>query len=659
MLIHKNDIPQYIIDKYDTWNGEREKWLTRALRSEEYYYNDVEGTSTNYTQQQLDRIAENSNIPVTINYIYPQVNQKYAILAQSKPSFRMISMVEDDILEKMTSIIDGAKYSVMYKSNSESAIQSHLLDMLKLGMGILVATEETYYTPGEFGIAVEYLHPSYVILDSNCKRKDLADMTGFFITKQITYAMASMMYQTLIDQLNQYYGLKLRLDNIAGSYFGANVGQNYVHDNALESPVNVTEFYDHIFTTKYIIESPDTKELKSVFEENFFPEQWAIIKTTVKGEEKGIYVRKTIFLGNDMIAFFVYPEKKFPIAVTFFEFGGRPYRSYGMIHFMRGMQEAYDKLIQIMLVNGILSNNAGVEAPVGSIPPEHREQWEVNYNNPMVIKEYVPVIMDGQLLKPERQQIQPLSNFYVQVLQLLQQGMEYSSGINPTVSGNPGYGTKVDTFSTLQQYQSAAMQRIQLSVNEVNKTMEILGNSVIEKLIETLNPEEVYIFLNKDQEEIQMTLPVEVLNNLRQSKYKIIAIPSTSSPSQKLAMAQGLMNIAQTTQSPYERNVYIQKAFDLSDMKEFEDMKDEIDQVRQLEQQINQQAQELKRKDETNKQMENKVISAELKAKVAEALASGIDEINTKKAEAKLEIEIEKLKEQLKEEKSDKKEKNT
>ncbi len=91
MLIHKNDIPQYIIDKYDTWNGEREKWLTRALRSEEYYYNDVEGTSTNYTQQQLDRIAENSNIPVTINYIYPQVNQKYAILAQSKPSFRMIS----------------------------------------------------------------------------------------------------------------------------------------------------------------------------------------------------------------------------------------------------------------------------------------------------------------------------------------------------------------------------------------------------------------------------------------------------------------------------------------------------------------------------------------------------------------------------------------
>ena len=124
-------------------------------------------------------------------------------------------------------------------------------------------------------------------------------------------------------------------------------------------------------------------------------------------------------------------------------------------------------------------------------------------------------------------------------------------------------------------------------------------------------------------------------------------------------MAQGLMNIAQTTQSPYERNVYIQKAFDLSDMKEFEDMKDEIDQVRQLEQQINQQAQELKRKDETNKQMENRVIAAELKAKVSEALASGIDEINTKKAEAKLEIEIEKLKEQLKEEKSDKKEKNT
>lgn len=659
MLVYKTEIPKHIIDKYDAWNGERLKWLEYALRSEEYYYNDVDGTSTNYDQEQMKRIKETSNIPVTINYIYPQVNQKYAILAQSKPSFRIISMINDDILEKFSSIIDGAKYSVMYKSNSDMANQSHLLDMLKLGMGILVATEETYFTPGEFGVAVEYLHPSYVILDANAKRKDLADMTGYFITKQITYAMAQMLYQPIVDEINQYYGGELRLDSLSGHYFGANIGQNYVNDNAIESPVNVTEYYDLVFTTKYLIESPETGELKSVFEENFFPEQWNLVKTSIKEAEKGIFVRKTLFLGNEMLAFFILPEKRFNIAVTFFEFGGRPYRSYGMIHFMRGMQEAYDKMIQIMLVNGMLSNNAGVEAPVGSIPSEFREQWEKHYNNPMVLKEYIPVVLEGQVFKPEKQQIQGISQFFPQVLQMLQQGMEYSTGINPTVSGNPGYGTKIDTFSTLQQYQSAAMQRIQLSVNEVNKTMEALGNIIISKLIESLTPDSVYVFLDQEQNEVQMQLPVEILNTLRKSKYKIIAIPNEAFPTQKLAMASGLMQIAQTTQSPYERNLFMQKAFELSDLKEFTDMQDEIDQLKQLEGQLNQMQETLKRKEELNKQMENKMINAEIKAKLAEQLSSTMEELSKRRIELMKDMEIEKLEKQLKEEKKEKNEKNS
>lgn len=659
MLVYKQEIPKHITDKYDSWNGERMTWLTNAERSEEYYYNDVEGTGTNYTLQQIEKIKETSNIPVTINYIYPQVNQKIAILSQSKPSFKIISMVDDKVLEEMASVIDGAKYSVMYKSNSDTAIQTHLSDMLKLGMGILIAADETYYTPGEFGVAVEYLHPSYVILDANAKRKDLADMTGYFITKQITFAMAKMLYQPIIDEINAYYGSEVRLDSLSGQFFGSNVGQNYVIDNAIETPVNVTEYYDQVFTTKYLIESPETGELKSAFEENYFPEQWNLIKTTIKEEEKGIFVRKTIFLGNDMIAFFILPQKRFGIAVTFFEFGGRPYRSYGMIHFMRGMQEAYDKFIQIMIINGMLSNNAGVEAPVGSIPQEFRTQWEKHYNNPMVLKEYVPVVIEGQVFKPEKQQIQSISQFYPQVLQMLQQGMEYSTGINPTVSGNPGYGTKIDTFSTLQQYQSAAMQRIQLSVNDVNKTMEILGNNIIEKIIETLNPEQVYIFMNQEQQEVQMNLPVELLNVLRKSKYKIIAIPNEAFPTQKLAMASGLMTIAQTTQSPYERNLFIQKAFELSDMKEFTDMQEEIDQIKQLESQLQGMQQQLERKDEIVKQFENRALQAEYKAKLTEALSGAMDEINTTKAEKKLELENEKLKEQLKEEKKEKNEKSS
>jgi len=234
--------------------------------------------------------------------------------------------------------------------------------------------------------------------------------------------------------------------------------------------------------------------------------------------------------------------------------------------------------------------------------------------------------------------------------------MEYITGVNPMLQGNPSYGQKIDVFSTLQQYQSAAMQRVQLSVDEMNKVMERLGNIVLSRLIENIKPEQLYIYLDKDQREVKINgLPVQIVNSLRQSKYLVQAVPSESSPTQKLSMAQSLLNIAQTTQSPYERNVYIQKAFELSDLKAFKDMQEDIDQIRQLEQQLNQMNEQIERDKELMKQMENKVIAAELKAKIADALSQGIDEINTKRAEATKDIEIEKLKEQLKEEKKEKK----
>lgn len=653
MLVYDPVIETYILEKFRAWSSHRDRWLEKAMRDEEYYYSDVEGTGTNYTQQQIQNIQKNMNIPVTINFIYPQVNHKFAILAQSKPSFRIISAIDDQTLEQLTFVLEGAKYSVLYKSDSDSSIKAAMLDALKLGQGILVVRDENYFMPGQFGMTLEHLHPSYVVLDANAKKDNLADMTGYFITKQITFDMAKMQYQDMLAQINEYYGLERKMEDFANNPFGSNKGLNQVVSDSEYRSVDVTEYYDIVFTRKYVLEDQETGELKSVFKENFFPEQWEVLRSFLvpELEEMGMFVRKTLFLGNVKVAYFIYPEKQFPISVAFFEFGGTPYRSYSMIHFMRGLQEGYDKIVQIMIVNGVLTNTAGWMAPKGSIAQEDISKWEEHLLNPYVIKMYQPVVQDGQVLVPERIQVAQLSPFYSQLLEQLRLGMEYITGVNPMIQGNPSYGQKIDVFSTLQQYQSAAMQRVQLSVDEMNKTMERIGNIVINRIVENIKPDELYVFLDKDQNEVKVNMPVELINMIRKSKYQLIAIPAESSPTQKLSMATELFKIAQTTQSPYERNIYIQKAFELSDLKSFSDLQDEIDQVRQLEQQMNSMQEQLKRSQELMKQYENRMINAEIKAKIAEAVSGAMDELNTKSAEAKKDIEIEKLKEQLKEEK--------
>ena len=84
-------------------------------------------------------------------------------------------------------------------------------------------------------------------------------------------------------------------------------------------------------------------------------------------------------------------------------------------------------------------------------------------------------------------------------------------------------------------------------------------------------------------------------------------------------------------------------------MRGFDEIQEEIDTAQKLQQQVQQLQGELERMQELNKQMENKVVNAELKAKITTAYAEAIDNVNTAEAKTIKDLEIAKLQEQLKE----------
>jgi hypothetical protein len=326
---------------------------------------------------------------------------------------------------------------------------------------------------------------------------------------------------------------------------------------------------------------------------------------------------------------------EFPLKISYFEWSGKPYRSYGMVHFVQGLQEAFNKTIQIMLVNGMLQNNAGYKAAKGNIPDEDRQKWEDSANNPHVIKEFVPVELNGQVFIPEREQIQGISQFYPMLLEMFKNGIEYVTGINPMLQGNPSSG--VEVFSTVQQYTNAAMQRIILSSQSINVSMEQIGMTVIEYLAWILEPDKyVYFFDDKDNMN-QMELTKEFISNLKLNRYMLLSVPDTLTPTQKMATATELYKIAQTTTDPGTRDVYVQAAIGMQDVKELKDLNERIDIVKQLQGQVQQMEEGMKRMEELNKSMENKVITAEVQTKIyqklfnsAEAIAAAEGEIKAK-----------------------------
>lgn len=618
-------VPEYIRSRYVTWKSEvvygRKQWLKRAVESEELYYNDVDGTGTPFTGTQFAKIREVTGIPVSVNILYPVLNQKLAILTQTKPSMKTISM--DGRARNHALVLDKMKHGVLYNSNAPLEIEGMVKDMLISGMGHVMVVPANQYQNGMFGVALVNVPYDEVILDINAKKRNLEDMEGFFIEKAFTLPKAKQLYGDILSQLTDEVGNPIDIDMLTSEVWI----ENEVTDKQdvttgrfnMDARIVVREFYEHIYTNLYIVPEEESGVYQYIFAENLEEDALPMLANAV-AELPGMYIKRTLMMGDYVIHEEVLPISQYPLKTAFFEWGGRPYRSYGMIHFTKDMQHAFDKIMQIMLLNGILSNNAGWNAPKGAIPEADRHKWEDYANNPRVIKEYVPKVVGNQVLKPERDPVQQLSNFYPMVLDMLKNGIEYSTGINAIVQGN-AQEAGVDVFSSLQQYQNAAMMRIILSTTHVNNTLSELGQVLTEYLTSNITPAE-YQFFDESGNLNELRLAKEIANDIKLYRYLTVSIPATSMPTQRLAVSTELMKIAQTTPDATERSLYTQTAMDLAEIREFADLRQKLDVVRNTQSQLQQLQESYDRLTETGKQLENKYINTQLENRILKQLMS-------------------------------------
>lgn len=640
-MIFYTRVPDPIRERYESWKADttwgRKQWITRAEESEEYYYNDVDQTGTTYTAAQVARIGDNTNIPVSINFLHPVTNQKLALLTQTKPSTKTLSL--DGRAKQHAFVLDKMKHGVFYNSNAQSEIEQMVKDMLISGMGHIMVAPIDFYKKGMFNLKVIHVPWDEVILDINAKSVTLEDMEGFFIEKAFTIPKALQIYGGIVAQLRDERGEPVSIDTFTGETWV----EQEITDKADVTTTNwnaddrviVREYYDKVYTNMYLVQNGDL--IQYIFAENLAPEEQALIANP-KDVIADVYVRKTIIMGDFTVWEEILPITEFPLRTAFFEWGGRPYRSYGMIHFTKGMQDAFDKILQIMILNGMLSNNAGWTAPKGSIPEEDRKKWEQFGSNPKVIKEYVPKVYENQVLKPEREQVAALSNFYPMILDMLKNGIEYSTGVSAVLQGN-AKEANVEVFSSLQQYQNAAMMRVMMSTGHINQVMKSLGQVLIEYMAANLTPDS-FSFFDENGQLNELQLALDVVNDIKTMKFLTVSVPSTAMPTQRLAVATELAKIAQSSPDPAERQILTQKALELSDIREWDEMQEKLDAVRNAQQQVTDLQAAYDRLLETSKQMENKYINISLENRILKQLAEGETMVAEKFAELQTKLQL-------------------
>lgn len=647
MLIDLEPIPKQLKELQSSWEGRRQDFINFAKLAKEYYYNDVEGTKTNYTQQQVKKIESANKAVVSLNYIYPYVSQKAAILNQNKYSHRIITT--DNRAKEVAYVMDKAKDLILNSSEALIEFREAILESLITGMSHVGWVYEDYPEDDSFGIQFMHIPIEYIILDPNSRKKSNLDMRGYFYIKKTTKDIVENIYNPYLETINSYYNKKYTIDDLV-NYKTPVI--NSSRDNLVTSlnmeQVEVKKYYTKQIAQMYLIKNPESGIITREFRENYFPEQFDLILETseVVDVVTAQFVKETTLINDKIIEIKMIPSRDFLLKTIYYEWDQEPYKSKGMVHFIVGMQQTVDKTIQELLYNASLLNAGGWTAPKGSISDEDRQKWEQDGAVPGVMKEYVPVVYENTVLKPEREQPPQLPPHFVQIIDLMLSSIKISTNITEVVTGD--LTKKLDVFSTAQLYQTSAMYRISEFADYLNTIQAQMGKALCEILPSIIRPDKHYYFFNQEEDDFdEFAVTKDQLNTIVQSRFLVTAVPSALSPTAKNSMAIGLTNIAQTTQDPVERDVYIKHAYKLMDLRGFDQLKKDLETVQQQRNVIEQLQQQIERDRELIKQWENRVINAELKAEILRQQMRGAVALAKAEVAATKDTIIEKLESEI------------
>ena len=633
MIYKWEDIREEVRIERERWRSERDKWLKRGDACEEFYACNVDGTYTTYTKEQLEILKKNGLAPISLNTEYSQISQFISLLSNVKPSFKLSVMDNSEQMLQLRDKLEEVLKYVLYYSNERMIVSQAIKDMVIRGIGALFVDK---MEGSDIGVGLRYISPENLILDINSRDVTLRDMEGFWYEKEITGRKFDIVYSGLLEIIQGLYPDKkvskdALLVNSSGLKGKSRISGSYNKEKGFEKYV-VSEYYYKKYTMMLLINNPETKQIQRVFLENLSDDMLPAIEQLVVGQEMGEFICRDTYVNDKLILSEVMPLKEFPIGIMLYEWNGSIYNSFGLVHYMIDNENVINKAIQLMVMNGQLLNNAGYIAPIGGIPEHVRLSWQQMGNKPGVVKEYNPVVVDGAVLKPEREPIGNISNFYPELINLLKQVAIETTGMYPNLQGDPREG-RIDIFSSLQQYQQLAMQRINKQSSNINEGLMWIGSSLLEQLINISVPGQVIKYMTQPGQEGEFVVDENVYSMLWQLRYKFLTIPEEGSYNYKMMIANELFKIAQTTQDPVKRDIYITEAINLSEIATLVDLNKKYDITVQLQQQAQQLQNALQEMQKRIQEYENKMLELEYQNKLLSILSSTEKELIKKRFE--------------------------
>lgn len=330
-------------------------------------------------------------------------------------------------------------------------------------------------------------------------------------------------------------------------------------------------------------------------------------------------VKATLLVGSKILKREVLPTDVFPIIPFHFSKLRNPYRTFGVIHQIKDVQKAINKLWGLLIYDMQLRASLRVFFANGTIADPKLAETKFGVPGAFLGYDADPSLPNGG--KPEIVDISTANQAIIQLLNMLQQLAEYITGIYGVVQGNQDAAPS--TFSGTQALQTFGTQRIKLASRTIESSLSVLGY-VLVSYLQRYCPKEKVAELMGDK------VDPNILDQSGDMKFKVRVSISQTLPTSRQMAASALSTLAGQLGDPQLQQVLTQYALKFLDIQEAEEISEVLNTVQQLQQQIAQQTEQLDMQNSQMKAMQNNALQKDMSIEREKAKAELSIETNNK-----------------------------
>lgn len=647
----------------------RKIWEERGYENEALARNDVDGTGTQLTKEQIEKLKRKYGIPVSLNIAWAIKDQLISILTAAKPSFNVIPNGE---ASKDFAYVHRELLFATYQINKVyKELERSLGHMCDVGHGVLRVRPNRFFKRNSFNTVVECIRWAYVYFDPSAEDPLFSDSEMIFVAVPIQKSKAKLEYELTEEEMEKATTI---LGESTSNNFNPIVDANqYIGVESEEQYIWVMEIYEKVMADVYTLadgsqtlEKPTENGVYNNINNNILNNK-EVIETN-----KDVFIKYSLKIGNFIKFEEIMPIREYPVVPVVYGHTDSP-MSLSLMHLTKDIYKAANKFLSITIENAQKGSNVGSYAFEGSIIDS--DEFEKTGSEPgaVTLIEPNPALPNGGM--PVQKQVQPLSSAWFGLLKEMIKYAEYITGMLDLVQGHTDNAP--ETKGATMELMNFGTQRVKKLARGVDGTMERLSDIIIQfmqayaprnNIMTYMKGTDTMMKIRTDVEgalqqsqqglqfqEVQngqqMATIVEDMTNQKVEaifgtpkvgEFRVSYVSSTNLPTAR-ATAQSIITTAMSRMANDSTAVALMKAaLNMLDLPEVDLALKEADLTEQQQMQIQQLQKQMEEIALSAKEYENKYYDQVEATKLAE-IGAKVD-----KAQSKVDVEMAKLKEAVK-----------